>query len=153
MVGKGFTSLLILIGIYFPSVTGIMAGSNRSGDLKDPSRSIPRGTITAIVTTSTVYLTNVIVFAACIDGLLLRDKFGDSIDKQLVISLLAWPNKWVILIGAFAYFSCYFYLGLLKKYSGATIISHIHTTAPQISTYIYVQVFNLIFRFHKIQKR
>ncbi len=31
----------------------------------------------------------------------MRDKFGDSINKKLVVSVLAWPNKWVILIGAF----------------------------------------------------
>jgi potassium/chloride transporter 4/5/6 len=33
--------------------------------------------------------------------LLLRDKFGDSINKQLVVSILAWPSKWIIVIGAF----------------------------------------------------
>lgn len=95
------TSFTILIGIFFPSVTGIMAGSNRSGDLKDAQRSIPTGTICAILTTSTVYLSCVLLFAGTVDNLLLRDKFGTSIGGKLVVANFAWPNQWVILIGSF----------------------------------------------------
>ncbi|XP_008707614.2 solute carrier family 12 member 6-like, partial [Ursus maritimus] len=68
------TSFTLLVGIFFPSVTGIMAGSNRSGDLKDAQKSIPIGTILAILTTSFVYLSNVVLFGACIEGVVLRDK-------------------------------------------------------------------------------
>uniref|UniRef100_A0A3P8WL24 Solute carrier family 12 member 6 n=1 Tax=Cynoglossus semilaevis TaxID=244447 RepID=A0A3P8WL24_CYNSE len=95
------TSFTLLVGIFFPSVTGIMAGSNRSGDLKDAQRSIPIGTILAILTTSVVYLSSVILFGACIDGVVLRDKFGDSVNGNLVVGTLAWPSPWVIVIGSF----------------------------------------------------
>ncbi|VDI47647.1 solute carrier family 12 (potassium/chloride transporter), member 4/5/6, partial [Mytilus galloprovincialis] len=95
------SSFMVLMAIYFPSVTGIMAGSNRSGDLADASRSIPVGTICAIITTSFVYFTSVIFFAAIIEGDLMRDKFGESIDSGLVVAKLSWPNEWVILIGSF----------------------------------------------------
>ncbi|XP_075215520.1 solute carrier family 12 member kcc isoform X2 [Lycorma delicatula] len=95
------TSFTLLIGIFFPSVTGIMAGSNRSGDLADAQKSIPIGTICAILTTSTVYLSAVLLFAGTVDNLLLRDKFGQSIGGRLVVANIAWPNEWVILIGSF----------------------------------------------------
>lgn len=55
-------------------IPGIMAGSNRSGDLADPQKSIPVGTIAAIAVTSTVYLSSVLLFAGTVDPLLLRDK-------------------------------------------------------------------------------
>ena len=58
----------------YPSTLGIMAGSNRSGDLADPQKSIPIGTIAAIAVTSTVYLSSVCLFAGTVDPLLLRDK-------------------------------------------------------------------------------
>ncbi|XP_062336801.1 solute carrier family 12 member 7-like isoform X3 [Osmerus eperlanus] len=98
------TFFTLLVGIYFPSVTGIMAGSNRSGDLRDAQRSIPIGTILAIATTSFIYISCVGLFGACIEGVVLRDKFGDSVNKNLVIGTLAWPSPWVIVIGSF--FSC-----------------------------------------------
>lgn len=56
------------------SVTGIMAGSNRSGDLQDASKSIPIGTVAAIATTSLCYLSSVLFFGATIEGDVLRDK-------------------------------------------------------------------------------
>ncbi|CAF1092533.1 unnamed protein product [Rotaria sp. Silwood1] len=90
----------IIVGIFFPSVTGIMAGSNRSGDLKDPSQSIPRGTILAVITTSFIYILIAFLLACSIQGVLLRDRDGLSINQQLVEAVVAWPSPYVIITGA-----------------------------------------------------
>jgi len=97
---ESFTSWPILVGIFFPSVTGIMAGSNRSGDLRDPQASIPIGTICAILTTSLAYYFSVFFFAATVDPLLLRDKYGSSIGGSMIIGNVAFPHPKVIEIGS-----------------------------------------------------
>lgn len=54
---------ILLFGIFFPAVTGFEAGVSMSGDLADPKRSIPFGTIAAIVIGLIVYIGLAIFFS------------------------------------------------------------------------------------------
>lgn len=62
----------MVFAIFFPAVTGIMAGANMSGDLKDPRRSIPSGTLWGIGVTAVVYIALTVVMAKFIPTEALR---------------------------------------------------------------------------------
>lgn len=80
--------------IFFPAVTGIMVGVSMSGDLKDPARSIPRGTLSAIVITGLIYLATALWLGthATTEELLT--------DNMIMKKIARWPI--LILLGVFA---------------------------------------------------
>ncbi|URE17899.1 Amino acid permease [Musa troglodytarum] len=81
-----------LVGLFFPAVTGIMAGSNRSASLKDTQRSIPVGTLAATLTTSFLYLISVLLFGA----LATREEL---LTNRLLTAEVAWPLPAIIYLG------------------------------------------------------
>lgn len=62
---EGVVSMIPLFAIFFPAVTGIMAGVNMSGDLKSPHIAIPRGTLAALGTAVLLYLVQIVIAAGC----------------------------------------------------------------------------------------
>ncbi|XP_006106336.1 solute carrier family 12 member 3 isoform X2 [Myotis lucifugus] len=65
-----------MFSIFFPSATGILAGANISGDLKDPAIAIPKGTLMAIFWTTVSYL----AISATIGSCVVRDASGNLND-------------------------------------------------------------------------
>ncbi|MEM9068361.1 MAG: amino acid permease [Myxococcota bacterium] len=74
-----------VFAVFFPATTGILAGANMSGDLKDPRRAIPAGTLWAIGISSVVYFALAwwCARAAPVDELL--NNYNVAIDQSL------WP--------------------------------------------------------------
>ncbi|KAL7102627.1 hypothetical protein ACP275_08G130300 [Erythranthe tilingii] len=90
--GKIYWNFNALVGLFFPAVTGIMAGSNRSASLKDTQRSIPVGTLAATLATTILYLVTVLFFGA----LATRDKL---LTDRLLTATVAWPVPAITYIG------------------------------------------------------
>ena len=59
--GAGDYTFWLIFAIYFPAVTGIDAGVNMSGDLKDPNKSLPRGTLAAVGVGFLVYFVQIVL--------------------------------------------------------------------------------------------
>ncbi len=61
--GPGAIGALAAFAIFFPAVTGFTQGVSMSGDLRDPGRSLPLGTFSAVGISTLVYI-SVFVFIA-----------------------------------------------------------------------------------------
>ncbi|XP_045780275.1 solute carrier family 12 member 8 [Maniola jurtina] len=75
-------------GVFFPTITGILAGINMSGDLKNPSNNIPNGSLAAIGTGTFLYLMFIITLAATVSRDALLKNFSITADISAVTVLL-----------------------------------------------------------------
>jgi hypothetical protein len=79
-----------MFALFFPAVTGIMAGANMSGDLKNPGRSIPVGTLWSIFATASIYALMAVFLAGTRSG-------DELVTNNMIIGDIA---RWPILISA-----------------------------------------------------
>lgn len=91
--GQGQTFWSVF-AVFFPAVTGIAVGASMSGDLKNPAKSIPQGTMASIIVSTAIYLGTVIwlAFHGPREELLTN--------KLLMQGIARWP--WLILAGVYA---------------------------------------------------
>ena len=85
-------SFFVMFAICFPAFTGMTAGVGLSGDLRNPSRSIPLGTIGGTITGLVVYL--LVVWKLSVSA-----SQYDLINKQLIMSDIAIWGFLIIPIG------------------------------------------------------
>ena len=77
----------VLFAIFFPAVTGFTQGVSMSGDLRDPGKSLPRGTFMAVGLSIIVYFLSSIVFAATLPAEVMMGDYG-SMNKVALYGFL-----------------------------------------------------------------
>ena len=77
------TSFWVVFAVFFPAVTGVMAGANMSGDLSNPRESIPRGTITSVIITTIIYAAFIPIAALLATPEELVKNYNIFIDKSV----------------------------------------------------------------------
>lgn len=86
--GFSGTSFWVVFAVFFPAATGIMAGANMSGELKNPRRSIPIGTMAAVAISTVIYVALAYWLARVATPEELVSNYAIMIDKALIPALV-----------------------------------------------------------------
>ena len=77
----------MVFAIFFPAVTGFLAGVNMSGDLRDPQRSIPAGTFLAVGVGAAAYLLTMLLGAGAFERIDLINRPYEVIAEHALFGL------------------------------------------------------------------
>ncbi len=83
-----------VFAVFFPAVTGIMAGVSLSGDLERPERAIPWGTIGSVLVGFFVYLGVVVALGLAVDAATLVEDHLIWFTLAGGLSFLIFPGLW-----------------------------------------------------------
>lgn len=90
---QGGTTWFTVFGVFFPTITGVLAGINMSGDLRTPSTDIPNGTLAALSTSTFLYL----VFMIFLGSTVKREKLLEN----FMIAGLVSATQFLLLAGIY----------------------------------------------------
>lgn len=83
-----------VFAVFFPAVTGFTAGIGLSGDLKDPKKSIPKGTLAAVLSGAIIYL--IIPLLLAITGALTLEQMADPAAGVTIWTRIAVFGPWLV---------------------------------------------------------
>lgn len=93
----GTSGFWLLFAIYFPSVTGFIAGINMSGDLENPGESMTKGTLYALLVATSVYFLQIILYG----GGFAREDLIDTPYRVMLENAL-WGADFMVVSGVYA---------------------------------------------------
>eukprot|EP00834_Sanchytrium_tribonematis_P003480 NODE_135_length_16508_cov_1.365897.p1 type:complete len:868 gc:universal NODE_135_length_16508_cov_1.365897:12848-15451(+) len=88
---------MYFFAVFFPSISGIIPGLNRSGSLRHPAESLKIGLFSNLLITTILYTIIILLLGCVVNQDLLQRQYSNNSDR-LVIAMVSWPTDVVQLV-------------------------------------------------------